>query len=147
MIESIVRAPTLLGWLWNQGRRGCRSRDSLPQGSLTIATNPAGLTVPDPGFDIGVDVFLPRRSSTINQGGGSAEFGGDGTATFLIPSMGFSYRINPQLVFGLALFGNGGLNTNYDTNPFGRFGARGAAGVEEKLNRISGGCTFGKHAK
>jgi long-chain fatty acid transport protein len=102
---------------------------AFPQDSLTIATNPAGLTVPDPGFDIGVDVFLPRRSSTIDQGGGSAEFDGNDTKTFLIPSIGYSYRINPQLVFGLALFGNGGLNTNYGTNPFGRFGAQGPAGV------------------
>ncbi len=30
---------------------------------------------------------------------------------------------------GVALFGNGGLNTNYGVNPFGRFGAQGAAGV------------------
>jgi long-chain fatty acid transport protein len=102
---------------------------AFPQDSLTIATNPVGLTIPDPGFDIGVDVFLPRRSATLDQGGGSAEFDGDGTTTFVIPSMGFSYRINPQLVFGLALYGNGGLNTNYPVNPYGRFGAQGSAGV------------------
>jgi long-chain fatty acid transport protein len=102
---------------------------AFPQDSLTIATNPAGLTVPDPGFDVGVDVFLPRRGATINQGGGSTEFDGDDTTTFLIPSIGYSYRINPQLVFGLALYGNGGLNTNYPVNPYGRFGAQGPAGV------------------
>jgi long-chain fatty acid transport protein len=102
---------------------------AFPQDSLTIATNPAGLTVPDPGFDIGADVFLPRRSATLDQGGGTTEFDGNGTSTFVIPSMGFSYRINPQLVFGLALYGNGGLNTNYPINPYGRFGAQGSAGV------------------
>ena len=102
---------------------------AFPQDSLTIATNPAGLTIPDPEFDLGVDLFLPRRSSTIEQGGGSAEFDGDGTTTFVLPSIGYSYRINPQLVFGVALFGNGGLNTNYSVNPYGRFGAQGPAGV------------------
>jgi len=39
---------------------------AFPQDSLKIATNPAGLTVPDTGFDVGADVFLPRRSATLD---------------------------------------------------------------------------------
>ncbi len=50
---------------------------AFPQDSLTIATNPAGLTVPDPSFDAGVDIFLPRRGATFDQGGQSTGYNGD----------------------------------------------------------------------
>ncbi len=53
---------------------------AFPQDSLTIATNPAGLTVPEPSFDVGLDIFLPRRSATIDQGGGSTRFDGNDAA-------------------------------------------------------------------
>jgi long-chain fatty acid transport protein len=102
---------------------------AFPQDTLTIATNPAGLTVPDPSFDAGVDIFLPRRGATIDQGGAATGFNGDDSSWFPIPSLGYSYRVDPKLVVGVAMFGNGGLNTNYSVNPFGRFGAQGSAGV------------------
>ena len=36
---------------------------AFPQDSLTIATSPAGLSVPDSGLDIGADVYKRRRTS------------------------------------------------------------------------------------
>lgn len=102
---------------------------AFPQDSLTIATNPAGLVAVDPSFDVGVDVFLPRRSATIEQGGEAQTYEGNDSSWFPIPSLGWSYHVDPQLALGVALFGNGGLNTNYGTNPFARFGAQGSAGV------------------
>ena len=102
---------------------------AFPQDTLTIAINPAGLAAVDPSFDAGIDLFVPDRGATIEQGGNSATFDGNGSKIFPIPSVGYSYRIDPRLTVGVALFGNGGLNTNYSDNPFSRFGAQGSAGV------------------
>jgi long-chain fatty acid transport protein len=103
---------------------------ALPLDSLTIATNPAGLTsIPDT-FDAGLDVFLPQRSASLDQGGQSQHFDGNDTSSFYIPSVGYVHHLSPTLAAGIALFGNGGLNTDYGSNPFARFGATGSAGVD-----------------
>lgn len=103
---------------------------AFPQDSLTIATNPAGLVSVSDTFDAGLDVFLPSREASLDQGGQSQSFNGDDTASFYIPSVGYAQHLTPQLAVGVALFGNGGLNTDYGTNPFARFGATGSAGVD-----------------
>ena len=103
---------------------------AFPQDSLTIATNPAGLTGVGDGFDLGVDFFRPKREATLVQGGGSQSFDGDGTSTFYVPAIGLSHHLGPRLAVGVALFGNGGLQTDYASNPFARFGATGSAGVD-----------------
>jgi long-chain fatty acid transport protein len=102
---------------------------ALPQDSLTIAANPAGLTAVADGIDAGIDIFFPSRGAVITQGGVSAAFSGNDTPRFYVPAFGFSRHLSPKLAFGVALFGNGGLNTDYRSNPFARFGSQGPAGV------------------
>jgi long-chain fatty acid transport protein len=103
---------------------------ALPLDSLTIATNPAGLTAVADGITLGVEIFRPRRDATLNQGGQSEEFDGNGTRTFYLPEIGFSRHISDRIAWGVALYGNGGLDTNYGSNPYARFGAQGSAGVD-----------------
>jgi long-chain fatty acid transport protein len=103
---------------------------AFPQDSLTVATNPAGLVDVNDAFDIGLDVFVPQRSATLVQGGEPTTFDGDGVSTFYIPNIGYGRHLSPDLAVGIALFGNGGLNTDFIVNPFGRFGAQGVAGVD-----------------
>ena len=103
---------------------------AFAQDSLTIATNPAGLTSVADGFEIGVDLFAPRRGASLDQVGASASYSGNDSKYFLIPEAGYSRHLNDRLAVGIALFGNGGMNTDYATNPFGRFGAAGSAGVD-----------------
>jgi long-chain fatty acid transport protein len=102
---------------------------AFPQDSLTIATNPAGLVAVDPSLDLGVDIFVPRRGTTLVQGGSAVSYDANASSWFPLPSLGYNYHVNPRLAFAVALFGNGGLNTNYTANPFARFGAKGSAGV------------------
>lgn len=121
------------------------------QDSLTIATNPAGLTVVADGLELGLTVFRPDRGASLVQGGVEASFSGNGTNPFFIPSLGYSRRLNDRFTLGVALFGNGGMNTDYEQNPYARFGAQGPAGVD--LNQaflspaiawdIGGGHTLG----
>lgn len=103
---------------------------AFAQDSLVVASNPAGLIAVDDAFNVGVDLFLPKRSATLLQHGTSTSFDGDGVGAFYIPNIGFARHLTPNLAVGVALYGNGGMNTDYGVNPFARFGASGAAGVD-----------------
>jgi long-chain fatty acid transport protein len=103
---------------------------ALPLDSLTVATNPAGLTAIADGITFGVEIFRPRRDATLDQDGQSEEFDGNGTRFFYLPEIGFSRHIGDRIAWGVALYGNGGLDTNYGSNPYARFGAQGSAGVD-----------------
>lgn len=103
---------------------------ALPLDSLTVATNPAGLTAVADGITFGVEIFRPRREATLDQGGQSQEFDGNGRRFFYLPDIGFSRHIGDRIAWGVALYGNGGLDTDYGSNPYARFGAQGRAGVD-----------------
>lgn len=102
------------------------------QDSLAGATNPAGLTEVGNRLDFGAQVFKPQRRASIvgNAFGPNQTFDGDGKSVFLIPNFGYSQQVRPDLAVGVAVFGNGGQNTDYkDANPYARFGSTGRAGV------------------
>lgn len=103
---------------------------ALAQDSLAVAVNPAGLLSVADGLDLGVTAFQPNRGATFVQGGSSVAYSGNDTKTFLIPALGYSRHIGDRLAVGIALYGNGGMNTDYAQNPFARFGAQGTAGVD-----------------
>ncbi|MCL4745435.1 MAG: outer membrane protein transport protein [Burkholderiaceae bacterium] len=112
---------------------------ALPQDALAAATNPAGMALVGNRMDFGADVFMPRRSGEIAGNGGIPPFGvpplngtfsGDGRDAFLIPDFGYNRVINPQLSLGVAVYGNGGMNTSYTTSPFARMGGSSPAGVD-----------------
>ena len=101
------------------------------QDSLAAASNPAGTALVGDRVDVGLDWFVPRRSADIvgNAFGPNASYSGDAKKNFFIPNLGYTTRLGDTLAAGVAVYGNGGLNTQYDLNPYGRFGAVGAAGV------------------
>jgi long-chain fatty acid transport protein len=105
---------------------------AYPKDSLAIATNPASAAVLGTRIDAGIDYFQPTRSATItgNAFGPDQSFGGNARDTFVIPELGAVYRINDRFSAGVAVYGNGGMNTSYTVNPYSRFGAAGAAGVD-----------------
>jgi long-chain fatty acid transport protein len=81
------------------------------------ATNPAKMVFVGDRFDVGVDLFSPRRSA--ERSGSSALLGPlDGSADsdsnlFAVPEFGYNRMINPRLAFGVSVYGNGGMNTDY----------------------------------
>jgi long-chain fatty acid transport protein len=101
------------------------------QDALAAATNPAGTANVDSRADAGLSWFGPQRGARIqgNAFGADASYSGDGKKNFLVPELGYAKRLSSSLAAGLAVYGNGGLNTQYETNPYGRFGATGRAGV------------------
>lgn len=104
---------------------------ALPQDSLVVASNPAGLTLVGDRYDLGVDWFSPRRSSGIEGNntvatllsGRSAngEYDGNSVKNFYIPGFGYARQLGRRFSAGIAMYGNGGLNTDYKVNPFGAF--------------------------
>jgi long-chain fatty acid transport protein len=102
------------------------------QDSLAPATNPAGIAFVGDRVDLGLAWFLPRRSADIvgNAVSADASYSGDGKKNFFIPEFGYAKQLSSTLGAGVAVYGNGGLNTQYAVNPYGRFGASGTAGVD-----------------
>ena len=112
---------------------------ALPQDAMAAATNPAGMAFVGNRMDLGLDIFMPRRESEITGNGGIPPFGipsldgnysGDGASTFYVPEFGYNRVINPNLSFGVTVYGNGGMNTRYESSPFAMLGGSSPAGVD-----------------
>ncbi len=104
---------------------------ALPQDALSIVSNPAAGTFIGHRLDGGVEIFVPDRGAGIrgNAAGPDARFGGNGSNPFVLPEIGYVRPLSDRFAVGIAISGNGGMNTNYKANPFARFGATGPAGV------------------
>lgn len=86
-----------------------------PFDPLIIANNPAGIVEIGNQYEVGASLFMPRRAFT---GSGGPGFTPSGTVKsqsnyFVLPSAGVSYQIDSVSGIGLAIYGNGGLNTDY----------------------------------
>jgi len=86
---------------------------AYPQDSLAAATNPAGMVHVGNRMDIGLEIFAPDRGFTY--GAGSPDGNGSGAmeSWFPVPEFGYNRMINPNMSFGVSVFGNGGMNTTY----------------------------------
>ena len=107
---------------------------AMPQDALAIASNPASATALDHRLDGGIDVFIPRRGAEIsgNAAGLDGDYDGNGANPFILPEFGYVRPVSDTVSLGIAIYGNGGMNTDYEQNPFASFGATGAAGVDLK---------------
>ena len=106
---------------------------ALPQDALAAASNPAGTALVGDRLDLGVTWFKPERSVEISGSpvpGANGRYDGNDTESFLIPEFGYTRQLNERLAFGLAVYGNGGMNTDYQRNPFAAYGSTGDAGVD-----------------
>lgn len=109
---------------------------ALPQDALIPATNPAGLTLIGSRIDVGIEWIAPLRNASIEgnrlvtQASADGSWDADDIAFALVPEFGYSRAHGSSLSYGLAVYGNGGLNTVYSENPYEGFGANGDAGVD-----------------
>jgi len=108
---------------------------ALPQEALIAATNPAGIAFLGNRVDISAAVFSPRRNYDVKDSSlapspmgltqGKVE---SGRKYFVLPEAGATWQLDDHKSVGLALYGNGGMNTDYSTSG-GTFGA-GTTGVD-----------------
>lgn len=92
---------------------------ALPQDALAAATNPAGMGLIGDRVDFGVTWFRPQREAEIvgnNFVMGSADgtYKANETENFIIPEFGYNRVITPEVTLGVSVYGNGGMNTDYD---------------------------------
>lgn len=118
------------------------------QDALAAATNPAGTALVGDRTDLGLTWFAPRRSADIvgNAFGPDQRVSGNGDKNFFIPEFGYSRQLSPTLGAGVAVYGNGGMNTRYRDNPYGRFGATGTAGVNLEQLFVTPSLAWKPHA-
>jgi long-chain fatty acid transport protein len=98
------------------------------------ANNPGSMAFVGTRVDVGIDWFQPQRSAST-QGSGNAALGippgsfdtsvnGNEKENFFIPEFGYNYMLRPDLALGVTVYGNGGMNTDYNggalTNPAAR---------------------------
>jgi long-chain fatty acid transport protein len=79
------------------------------------ANNPASMVWAGSRFDVGLDLFSPRRD--IARTGSAAGLDGavtSGSNVFAIPEFGYNRMLGWDMSVGLSVYGNGGMNTDYD---------------------------------
>jgi long-chain fatty acid transport protein len=82
--------------------------------AVGLGGNPAGSAFLNDRFDIGLDLFRPIRDAEIaGNFFADGDYDGSDTKLFLIPEIGYRKGINNDIAFGLSVFGNGGMNSDY----------------------------------
>ncbi len=106
---------------------------------MSMATNPAAASFTPDGYDVGLEIFKPDRSATFK---GTA-FGapadvtadGNGDEMFLIPEAGYKRDMKGGLSVGIVAYGNGGMNTSYESGvPFGAGSFGGLPGTATRID-------------
>jgi long-chain fatty acid transport protein len=109
---------------------------------MAAATNPGGMAFLGKQYDISLSIFNPNRRYTVTgePSGAEGTFGlAPGTyesdsPVFYIPTFASNWLLNDDetMALGLAVYGNGGMNTDYPTatfDPGGMFGNTTPTGV------------------
>ena len=100
---------------------------ALPQDALAAASNPAGQASVGDRLDLGLTWFVPKRGAEITGNPMiSGRYEGNDSRDFFIPEFGYVKQLSPNLSAGVAVYGNGGMNTDYSRNPFAGFGSSGS---------------------
>jgi long-chain fatty acid transport protein len=101
------------------------------------AVNPAKMVFVGDRIDFGADLFSPRRS--VSRQGAIAPFNVyNGSADsdsnyFVIPEFGYNKMINPNLSLGVSVYGNGGMNTDFNSTLAGPSFAAVCAGAPANM--------------
>ncbi len=98
---------------------------ALSLNTMAPATNPAANAFVF-GYDVDMALFNPNREFTVT--GSPSGFPGtfglapgnvkSGTSLFVVPGLGANWKLNDTMTLGVALYGNGGMNTSYDASVF-----------------------------
>ena len=125
---------------------------ALPQDGLAAASNPAGMSWAGSRADAGIMLFNPRRDASIDATGmdaansempnvvgspGMSASADSGATLFLVPNAGFVMDM-AGMTMGMAMYGNGGMNTRYNQNIYANAFAS-AVGATTTLQALFGG--------
>ena len=82
--------------------------------STAISINPAGLVHSDNQLSFSASLFSPVRSYDFGLGDIDSD-----SEYFVVPNIAWTHRIDANTVFGLSMYGNGGMNSDYPVNAYG----------------------------
>ena len=85
---------------------------AMTDNAFAGANNPAIAAWAGDRVEVGLDVFMPERSMERSGGPIDATVKSDSTS-FLIPEIGYNKKFSEQMGGGVAVYGNGGMNTDY----------------------------------
>jgi long-chain fatty acid transport protein len=117
---------------------------AFPQDALIAAINPAGVVQLNKSREIDLQYFAPMREYTVNPSPASGAFPPfpgptveSDSEAFWIPSLGLNWLLSSDQAIGFALYGNGGMNTDYPASktPFGlgTFAAGAIPGADSRV--------------
>ncbi len=110
--------------------------------SFAGASNPAKLAMTDDRLDLDVLLFNPyrriSRSGAIDPDYNFTTTSKNGL--FILPEAGYAHRINDRLSWGVSLYGNGGLNTEYHGDTGVPGSNRNPAACGDRPGNFFGGC-------
>ena len=102
---------------------------ALAQDNMAAAINPATIFGIDKTYGVELTLFNPKRGFEVTgaspmsaQAGEFPLMNGEvrsGSELFVLPSFGYQRAINDQWAMSLAIYGNGGMNTDYPAAVFG----------------------------
>lgn len=98
---------------------------ALAQDGFAGANNPAAAAFAGNRWEVGADLFMPDRSASRSVSGVTVQSADSGREQFLIPEFGYNRQLTEQVGFAFTVYGNGGMNTSYDTNLLGGSGTLG----------------------
>ncbi len=90
---------------------------ALAQDAFAGANNPAQSAFAGNRYDVGVDLFMPEREMSRTFGPMTLHKAKSEEERFWIPEFGINQSINSNLAMGLTIYGNGGMNTTYPSQP------------------------------
>jgi len=106
---------------------------AFDHGTAAMAQNPATLALMGPGarMDVAIGLLGPKVASTM-PGFGTAESGG---TSYVMPAFGYARR-SGALTYGIGVFAQGGMGTEYEGNTFMGAGSGGATRSELGVGRV-----------
>ncbi len=82
------------------------------------ANNPASMVWAGNRLDVGADLFSPRRETSRTGATGVPGEQDSEDNLFLIPEFGYNRMLNANMAVGLTVYGNGGMNTDYEIGSY-----------------------------
>jgi long-chain fatty acid transport protein len=120
---------------------------SIARSSFIVAMNPAGISFLDTRYDLALALFSPNRQYTVTGNpspGGFGLYPGTNKSdknVFFVPSLGANWKLSEKSALGVAIYGNGGMNTEYpEIGETGVYGGSAPTGVS--LNQMFINATY-----
>ena len=95
---------------------------AMSQDAMAAATNPAGMVSVGNRMDVGMEMFKPNRDAYQS----NSWHNGDEASSFLVPEFAYNQMINDTMSWGVVVYGNGGMNTEFVDGPYAQVNDVGA---------------------